>query len=267
MNFDIKEFINQNRSIINSIITIIIGYIIYRIIISLIKKTILKRRNTKKIDPRKLTIIHASTSIIRATVVICVILIIMKNFGIDVSSFVVGLGVASAVVGLALQDALKDIIMGTNIMLNNYFNIDDIVQYEDFIGKVIEFNMRCTKIKSIVNGNILNISNRNIDKITLVSNELYIKVQTRYEDTQEKLAPVFYEIQEKIKEIEDIELCENLGASALNDSSVGYTIKIILLKPDYYIRVSRKAIQIIKSTFDKKGIIIPYNQIEVHNSK
>ena len=184
MNFDIKEFINQNRSIINSIITIIIGYIIYRIIISLIKKTILKRRNTKKIDPRKLTIIHASTSIIRATVVICVILIIMKNFGIDVSSFVVGLGVASAVVGLALQDALKDVIMGTNIMLNNYFNIDDIVQYEDFIGKVIEFNMRCTKIKSIVNGNILNISNRNIDKITLVSNELYIKVQTRYEDTQ-----------------------------------------------------------------------------------
>ena len=266
MNFDIQEFINQNRSIINSIIAVIIGYIIYKIIISLIKKTVLKKKTTKKIDPRKLTIIHASTSILRAAIVICVILIIMQNFGIDVSSFVVGLGVASAIVGLALQDALKDVIMGTNIMLNNYFNIDDVVQYEDFIGKVIEFNMRCTKIKSIVNGNILNISNRNIDKITLLSKELYIKVQTRYEDSQEKLAPVFYEIQEKIKEIEDIETCENLGASALNESSVGYTIKIILAKPEYYIKVGRKATQIVKSTFDQKGIVIPYNQIEVHNS-
>ena len=48
-----------------------------------------------------------------------------------------------------LQDALKDIIMGCNIILDNYFVVGDIVTYNGFTGEVVEFGLKNTKISPI----------------------------------------------------------------------------------------------------------------------
>ena len=94
-------------------------------------------------------------------------------FGVDTSSFIAGLGVASVVIGLALQDALKDIIGGINIILDNFYVVGDYVKYGDFTGQVISFGLKSTKIKDF-NGNVMVVSNRNIDEIINLSQDKHV---------------------------------------------------------------------------------------------
>ena len=40
--------------------------------------------------------------------------------GVNVKGMVAGLGITATIIGLALQDTLKDIINGINLILENY---------------------------------------------------------------------------------------------------------------------------------------------------
>ena len=77
----------------------------------------------------------------------------MQIYGVNVNSLVAGLGLVSVVVGLAIQDPLKDIITGVNIITDDYFSLGDVIKVDDVEGKVVQLGVRTTKIKDIANGN------------------------------------------------------------------------------------------------------------------
>ena len=70
--------------------------------------------------------------------------------------------------GLAMCNALKDIIGGVNIILENYFIVGDMIEYNGFTGEVINFGFKCTKLRNW-NNEIMTISNRNINDIVNLS--------------------------------------------------------------------------------------------------
>ena len=94
--------------------------------------------------------------------------------GFNVTSFIAGLGVVSVIVGLAVQDALKDIIMGFNIIVDNYYSVGDIIKIGDVEGKVVELGVKATKLKDINTDNILVIANRNISQALRISDQLVV---------------------------------------------------------------------------------------------
>ena len=55
-------------------------------------------------------------------------IMILNIYGVDTTSIIAGLGVAGVVIGLAFQDALKDIISGINIIMDNYYVVGDLVK-------------------------------------------------------------------------------------------------------------------------------------------
>lgn len=175
-----------------------------------------------------------------------------------------GVGIVSVVVGLALQDALKDIIMGANIITDNFFSIGDVVKYKGIEGKVISFGLKTTKIQDIATNNILSITNRNIDEIEKVSNEIYIGIPAPYEIKTEKMNEIGGKITERLKLFEKVEDCKYLGLDSLEDSCIIYKIQINC-KPEYKYSVKRQATQIIKDELDKNSIDVPYPQMDLHN--
>ena len=48
--------------------------------------------------------------------------------------------------------------------MDNFYVVGDYVKYGDFTGQVISFGLKSTKIKDF-NGNVMVVSNRNIDEI------------------------------------------------------------------------------------------------------
>lgn len=256
-----------NKKIYMSLIVIFIGIAIYRIIKASFNRISNKNRGTELINKKRKTYFRLFTNIIKYVILLIVVVVVLKIYGINVTSIIAGLGLASVIAGLALQDALKDIIMGFNIIVDGYFTVGDILKIDNIEGKVLELGLKTTKLQDIANGNIYTVANRNISSALVLSNELYIEVPLSYELDLKTADKVLTEIAEKIAKLENVDECKYLGLNEFNDSSIAYKIKIILTKPNVKFQTRRDANGIIKTELDNNGISIPYPQLDVHTKK
>ena len=265
-----KDFIEvlKESELLKSMCIVLVALVLYTIIKVLIR-CFIKGAKTTFEKKRRNTIIKLLENIFKYLIFIFAILFILEVYGVNTKSLIAGIGVAGVVLGLALQDFLKDLISGLSIMLDNYFVIGDIVEYEGFTGEVVEFGLKSTKIQAY-SGETFSIANRNIDKIKNLSQKtsnLFIKVPTAYEEKEEKVKKALEEaVKEIIKRTDADEASEYLGIDELSESSIIYMVKIHCSQ-DKRVNVKRESLAIIKEIYDKNKIKIPYNQIEVHNAK
>ena len=265
-----KEYIDilKESKLLKALLIVLCAIVLYNILKVVIRLFVKTGRSTFEKKRRK-TIVKLIENIFKYIILVSLVLVILEVYGVDTKSLVAGIGIVGVVLGLALQDLLKDLISGLSIMLDNYFVIGDIVEYDGFTGEVIEFGLKSTKIQAFT-GETFSIANRNIDKIKNLSQKssnLFIKVPTAYEASEEKVASTLKDaIKEIIKNTEADEESEYLGIEEFSESSINYIVKVHCSQ-DKRIQVKRQALSIIKKAYDKNKIKIPYNQIEVHNGK
>ena len=80
---------------------------------------------------------------------IVVIIIIIGQHGVDVTSIITTSAVLTAVIGFALQDLLSNIISGLAIEIERPFKVGDFVKFNDQEGRVLEINWRSTKVYTL----------------------------------------------------------------------------------------------------------------------
>ena len=203
-------------------------------------------------------------SIIKYVIIIITVLILLQINGVNVSSLLAGIGILSVVIGLALQDALKDIIRGFNILADSYFKVGDVIKYNGIEGKVMAIGLQTTKVKDITNQNVIAIANRNIEQVAIVSNQLDIEVPLSYELSQEKALEVLNRIVEEIKGLEKVEACDYIGLNKLDDSSLNYLLRINC-DPSTKYQTKRDCQAIIMKVLEQAKIEVPYKQIDIHS--
>lgn len=255
----IKNVLNSN--LFHSIIIIIVSFSIYKIIAHFFTKG--NKSVSDKLNNKSKTYLKLMTSILRYVFVIITILIILQINGIDVSSMLAGVGILSVILGLAVQDALKDIIRGFSILSDSYFSVGDVVSYDGIVGKTIVIGLKTTKIKDLSTNNIISIANRNIEKIQIVSEDIYINIPLSYELKINKAENVIAKIIEEIQKNKEINEANYLGVNNLDDSNIKYLIKISC-NPEIKLRIRRYALGCILRVLETEGIEIPYNQLDIH---
>lgn len=216
-----------------------------------------------RIDGKKETNARFVFSAAKYVVFLIAFITVLEINGVNVSGLVTGLGVMSIVVGFALQDVLKDFVMGNNIMLDHFFAVGDIVKYGDVVGKVISFNIRVTRIKDICTGNVLTVSNRNISEMTVLSDNLYVDIPAPYTEAAERMRKVMAEICSETEKLEVVENCEFLGTNEFGSSSISYLVKVVC--PAEKRRLARRTLLgITQDVYAKENIQIPFDQLDVH---
>ncbi len=264
-NFDLKL-------IIQPIIYIIIGIVVYKIIKNIILKTSHKA-NKKMSEDRAQRIKTINTliiNIIKYIIVIIEILAILATFGINVTSLVAGLGITTAIIGLAFQDMAKDLIAGFTIISEGDYEIGDTIEVDGFLGEVIFIGLKTTRIRDF-KGRVYIIGNRNMDRVinySLSDSLAIVDISIAYEENEEKVQKVFEKIIEELNgkiphATKELRL---LGVNELSDSSVVYRL-VVDVEPATHFETQRYLRKEIKKRLDKENIKIPYNQIEVHNGK
>lgn len=255
-----------NPKVYGTVIILLSSYIIYKILYDIVDKIVIKGKDELEIKKRT-TILHLFRNIARYLILIIMILLLLNLYGINTTSLITGLGIAGVVVGLGLQDVLKDVFNGISIIFDNYYIIGDIVEYEGFTGTVIEFGLKNTKIKKYT-GEVLIISNRNIDKIINITQEkasTCISIPTAYEEDYDKVEKVIKDTLDSFKENnKEVSKIEYLGINELADSSIIYQVLITCNRGKQW-AVKRAFLKEIKIAYEKNNIKIPYNQLEVHN--
>ena len=202
--------------------------------------------------------------VIRFLIVIITILVVLQINGINVSSVVTGLGLVSAVVGLALQDILKDVIMGIRIMTDQFFFVGDIVKYQEFEGKVIDFNVRATKIRKLTDNSVMTISNRNISEIIKCGDINGMDIPLSYDEDVRKVHRILAEVCEQIAKIEGIHSCTYKGTQDFDDSAVIYKL-VFRCDPEVKHDMYRAAMKKVQEGLEAAEIKVPFKQLDIHN--
>lgn len=224
-------------------------------------------RPIKKIsDKRRKTYLRMLRSIICAAAVVVAVLIVLQFFGINVTSMLAGVGIASIIIGFALQDALKDIIRGLEIVSDGYYDIGDIIKFGDDVGKVLSINLRTTKLQDINTMNTVSIANRNIDKAEVLNGYIYLAVPFPLRIKPAAADKIMLEIAKDISALPNVISVTNQGVSAIGDSSLNYQFQIIC-DPINQLQLRRDCLGVIVDTFAGHRILLPYNQLDVHTKK
>ena len=262
---DILKLLDDNPWIIKlffSILTIVIGVIIYLCI----SKTVGKRLDANKYlkGNKSKTYFKLFKSINRYIFFLIIIMIILNINGVDITSLATGVGVAGIIFGFAIQDALKDIIKGIDIISDSYYQVGDVIRVDNYTGKVLAIGIKTTRIEDVFEKNIVSISNRNIEKVEVLSHMINIDIPLPYELNLKEAEKTIDYILDNIKKLDKIEKAEYTGVNKLDSSSINYQIKVYA-SPTNKIQARRDSLTTIVRCLEEKNISVPYTQIDIHN--
>ncbi len=214
-------------------------------------------------DGRRETYFRLGINALKVVLSAAALVIILQVHGVNVTSLVAGLGVVGVVVGLAMQDMLKDLIMGFNILSNGFFMVGDTVQYGTVRGVVTDFTMRSTRIQDITNGNILTVCNRNISEILRLADWTIVTVPAAYDDDQQQVRRALEEACRDMEGQPDMQECRLLGLSEFGDSAMEYIIRLSAPAPQQA-ALRRTLLERVRLRYEEAGLSIPYPQMDVH---
>ncbi|HEO2110664.1 TPA: mechanosensitive ion channel family protein [Streptococcus agalactiae] len=152
-----------------SILLLIIAFVIVRQVINyLFEKTVNRSLafSRQKVARQK-TLVKLSHNVLNYTLYFFLFYWILSILGVPISSLLAGAGIAGVAIGLGAQGFLSDVVNGFFILLENQFDVGDIINVGTVSGTVTNVGIRTTQIHDF-DGTLHFIPNRNI---TIVSNK------------------------------------------------------------------------------------------------
>jgi len=250
-------------NIVMALLIFFIGKYVAKIITNITKKMLDKSKVNE-------TLKVFLGNVIYGLLLIVVVLAALSKLGIETTSFVAILGAIGLAVGLAFQSTLSNISSGVMIIIFRPFNIGDFVEAGGVAGIIEEINLFNTVLKTpdnkviivansnIIGGNIINYSLKDTRRVDFVFG-------IGYDDDLKLAKETLLNIINKDERVLQDPI-PFVAVGELADSSVNFTVRVWVKSEDYW-GVHFDTIEKVKLTFDKKGISIPYPQMDVHTNK
>ncbi|MBU0708947.1 mechanosensitive ion channel family protein [Patescibacteria group bacterium] len=121
--------------------------------------------NVEVLEIRAKTLRSIVYSIISLVVFIIAGLMILSEWGVNITPFLTGAGILGLAIGMGTQTVVRDAMTGFFILLENQFNVGDKVRVAGFEGEVMEMNVRTTVIKTNEGDSVI-LPNSRISDIT-----------------------------------------------------------------------------------------------------
>ena len=264
MNLD--KIIENNPWVLNllySLIAIVATIIIYFVFTNIVINKLEKRYNKKLRSKKTNTYIKLFKSVTRYIFILVLLFVLLKINGVNITAMATGVGVFGIIFGFAIQDAIKDVIKGFDIITDSYYQVGDIIRIDKYTGKVLAIGIKTTKLEDIFEKNIVSISNRNIEKVEVLSHMINIDIPLPYDLSLKDAESTIKYITKEISKIEKVENVEYRGVNEFADSSIKYQIKVYC-PPIDKVQIRRDSLTCILKCLEEKNIHIPFTQIDIH---
>jgi small-conductance mechanosensitive channel len=201
---------------------------------------------------------------------VIVLLVVIDNVGVDVTTLVASLGVGGIAIALAVQSILGDIFASLSIIFDKPFLVGDFVRVGDYTGSVENIGIKTTRLRSL-SGEQLVISNSDMLGSRIQNyGRMYERRATftlgvTYDTPREKLAKIPEMVREAIEAEEGVRFdrahFKEFGAYSLNIDAVYY-----VLSPDYaqYMDIQQRINLDLHRRFEEEGIEFAYPTQVVH---
>lgn len=245
--------------LIIAVIVLVMGIILSRVISKLISKT-MKKSNMDNAARNFLV------SVIRIVLYAVVVIMALSVLKVPMSSIITILGAAGLAASLALQNCLTNLCGGFIILFSKPFSAGDTVELDGTVGKVEAIGILYTKL-STFDGKIILIPNGNVTSARLIN---YTETPTRRVDLTFDIS---YDADFNLARsliltaaMENGLILSNpapvVRMAAHKESSIAIDVQV-WVKNDDYSEVRYTLNETVKRIFDRSGIEIPYNQLDV----
>lgn len=209
-------------------------------------------------------------SLVNITMTFILIIIVISFLGIDTTSFIAIFASAGLAVGMALSGTLQNFAGGVLVLLLKPYRVGDFIEAQGQTGTVKAITLFSTVLATPDNKNIILpnggmstgiINNYSKENIRRVDWTFGIAYGDDYDKAKATIASLL-EADDRV--MKDPAYFIALGALA--DSSVNITVRAWVASEDYW-GVFFDMNEKVYKTFPKKGLNIPFPQMDVHLDK
>jgi small-conductance mechanosensitive channel len=201
---------------------------------------------------------------LRLMIWVIFILIALQNIGVNISTFVAGLGIGGIAVALAAQNILGDLFASFVIVLDKPFVIGDFIIVNEYLGAVERIGLKTTKIRSL-SGEQLVFSNTDLLKSRIrnykrmYERRVVFGIGVLYETPYEKLSEIPKMIRDIIESKAQVRF-DRAHFKEYGDYSLKFEVVYWVQNPDYNIYMDiQQAINLdIYKQFQDAGIEFAY---------
>lgn len=232
-------------------------------VIGIIRKMV--RRSLERAEV-EITLLRFLDALLNAVLLFLLIFMAAQQLGMNTASIVAVTGSAGLALGLALQGSLANFAGGVLILFMKPFRVDDYIVTEEGEGTVYSIGLVYTTLLSIDNKKVVipngTLSNMTITNVTTMEKRrldltVTIGYQADLKRAKELLETLYADSPEIIKED---------GITVYVDSLTGNGVVIGVrgwVKTEDYWPLRWRLLEEVKLTFEREGIEIPYNYMNV----
>ncbi|MAG92033.1 mechanosensitive ion channel protein MscS [Candidatus Woesearchaeota archaeon] len=231
------------------------------------------QRALKGNEDEDTTLISVLGRMAYAIVWILAFLLLLSNFGINITSLIAGLGIGGIAIAFALQSILQDLFSSFTIYFDKPFKKGDFIIIGSDMGVIKHIGIKSTRVQTL-QGQELVVSNRELTS-TRINN--YKKMQKRrilfnfgveYGTSTKKLKAINTIVRDVFKNIK-LATLDRVHFKDFGDFSLNYEVVYYLNTNDYnkYMDTQEQINLGIKDRFEKQGIEMAFPTQTIHVKK
>ena len=239
---------------------LVLGWLLIKLVKRILKKAFEKTELDVSLEKFIISVVDICLKIL---LVICA----LSALGISTTGLVAAFSAAAVAVSLALKDSLGNLAGGILMLLTRPFKTGDYIEADGYSGTVLQIDMIHTTLRTPDNRQVV-IPNGQLVNKTIVD---YSKESTRRMDLQFGIS---YDNDPELakKIIRECALAHEftltdpepfVRVTEHADSAVIITLRVWVRSENFW-ALHFDLLEKVREEFDKNGISIPYNQLDVH---
>ena len=198
------------------------------------------------------------------------VMMVLKELGIDIGPILAGVGLMGLAVGFGAQSLVKDFLAGMFVLIENQYNVGDVIKVAGASGLVEKITLRATTLRDH-EGNVHIIPNGTIGVVTNKTRQwsrFVLDIGVAYKENVDEVMGVLKEIGDELAADSKFASMitaplEVLGVQDFADSAVIIRV-MFTTQPVKQWTVGREFRRRVKNTFDAKGIEIPFPHTTIY---
>jgi small-conductance mechanosensitive channel len=254
---------------------ILVVWLVYQavVVVGILVEDVVFRHLAKEQDETTKSALHLLANIARGVMWLFGILLILSNFGINVTSLLAGAGIAGIAIAFALQGILSDLFSSFSIYFDKPFKVGDFIVTGDTVGTVKHVGVKSTRIKAL-SGEEEVLSNQSLTSARIQN---YGQMKERrvvfpfgilYETPAEQVRAV-PEMVKKIVESQENVRFDRAHFKKFGDSSLDFEVVYHVLSSDYteYMNIQQEINLSLFEAFAKEDMGFAYPTRTLYLSK
>lgn len=194
-------------------------------------------------------------------------IMVLSQFGVNVTALLAGLSIAGIAVGFAAKDSLENYISGITILIDKPFRVGDQVVVEDTYGTVEEITLRSTRLSTqnneiVVMPNILMINQKLVNHALRGRLRIEIAFGIAYKESPEEAREVVLRLVDGDDRILD-DPRPSVAVLELGNSSVNMRLRFFILDTGKELPIQAEYTEKVFYALREAGIEIPFPHLQL----